>query len=64
MIITLSKDITLALVKHSCGPRLKYRLSQALVKVARFFGEENPAPLGMPQTILIVGPNQHLGHPK
>ena len=24
----------------------------------------NPAPLRMPQTILIVGPHQHLGHPK
>ncbi len=26
--------------------------------------ERNPTSLGMPQTILIVGPNQHLGHPK
>ena len=24
---------------------------------------KNPAPLGMPQTFLIVEPNQHLGHP-
>ena len=27
-------------------------------------GKKNPAPLGMPQTILIVGPNQLFGHAK